>query len=265
MTSIVPRFKIRTQDGLSGAPRRSENRLNQGVLLCRAPSPEPRDPKKEKTSPAVWIVVACAVIVTGLQVKRAFFPGQTEDGGSGQQPAVLVSNWPELESTGHRMGPPHSKVTIVEFADFECPVCRMFTLGALRAVRARYPSDVTVLFRHWPLKYHRFAYPAARAAECAADQGRFEPFHDELYAEQDSLGLKPWARYAADAGVPDSAVFERCVAKSGEVASIDADSAVASRLGARGTPAIIINGLLLPGAPDSTKLFGIVDSILDGR
>jgi protein-disulfide isomerase len=174
---------------------------------------------------------ACALVVTGLQVKREFFPGSSQ--ASARRQPVMVTNWSDLESTGHRMGPIGAKVTIVEFADFECPVCRMFTLGALRQVRARYPDKITVLFRHWPLNYHRFSYPAARAAECAASQGRFEAFHDALYSGQDSLGLKSWAQSAVQAGVPDASRFQRCVDTPGQVAAIDADSAVAAKVGAR--------------------------------
>jgi protein-disulfide isomerase len=58
------------------------------------------------------------------------------------------------------MGPPGAKVVIIEFADFECPVCAGFVNGALRAVRSEYPNDIAIVFRHWPLEYHHLAYPA---------------------------------------------------------------------------------------------------------
>jgi protein-disulfide isomerase len=150
------------------------------------------------------------------------------------------------------MGPQGAKVTILEFADFECPACRQFE-PTLRAARAKYPSDVAVVFRHWPLPYHHFALPAARAAECANAQGRFEAMHDLLYARQDSLGLKSFASFAADAGVADTAAFDVCNRSGGPVMALAADTTDARQLGGRGTPTVVVNGLLL-GVPNGAAL-----------
>jgi protein-disulfide isomerase len=150
----------------------------------------------------------------------------------------------------------------LEFADFECPVCQSFANGALRAIRAQYPDKVAVIFRQWPLSYHRLAYPTARAAECAGAQERFEAFHDLVYSKQDSLGLKSYGQFAKDAGVPDLAAFETCNSSAAPIPSIEADIAAAKAVGGRGTPTILVNGLMLAGLPDSAKLEGYVQAAI---
>jgi protein-disulfide isomerase len=141
----------------------------------------------------------------------------------------------------------------LEFGDFECPACRGF-YQAEKEVLPHHASDVALYFRHWPLPYHRFAYPSARAAECAADQGKFAEYHNMLYEHQDSLGLISFDDFANRAKVPDLEKFGKCVRQTGRVAAIDSGSALAMRIGAQGTPAIIFNGILLSFTPDSARL-----------
>jgi protein-disulfide isomerase len=205
------------------------------------------------------VVAVCAIAVATSVVRREFF-ADSSNGPTRQKP-VEVKNWPRLLEAGHRLGDSSAPVTVVEFADFECPVCRGFE-NTLRSARARYPHDLSVIFRHWPLAYHRFAYPSARAAECAAEQGKFEPFHDLLYAKQDSLGLKSYADFARESGVPDVTAFESCANRSDSLESIRADISAARTISAMGTPAVIINGLLYYGAPASTELEGAIQGAL---
>lgn len=207
----------------------------------------------------VSVAVLCAVVVTVATVRREFFPAS---GNRTEEPKpVPVANWKEF-AVGHRFGPADAPVTIIEFADFECPVCRTFTLGPLQAIRNKYPTQVAVVFRHWPLTYHRFAYASARAAECAGLQGKFEQFHDIAYLKQDSIGLKPFVDYARDIGVPDLPAFNRCNTAASPLPIIEADKVAATNAGGRGTPTIIINGLRLPGAPDSARLGQFVRAAL---
>ncbi len=178
-----------------------------------------------------------------------------------QQP-VPIENWEQYLTAGHRIGPADAKVVIIEFADFECPACRMFTLQGMKPLLERYPDDVALVFRHWPLKIHKFAYQSARVAECAAEQGQFEAIHDLLFEKQDSIGLKSWRSYAEDSGVPDLARFDACAARTGPVAAIDADSAIPPQLEATGTPVVILDGIRYPGAPMPSRLATLVDSAL---
>jgi protein-disulfide isomerase len=122
---------------------------------------------------------------------------------------------------------------------------------------------VALLYRHWPLPNHRFAFPAARASECAAKQGRFEAFHDVLFAQQDSLPAKSFAQFAREAGDPNLAAFERCASSQQPVVAIERDLAEARRIGGTGTATIVINGMLIRAPYSDGSLAAQVQKALD--
>jgi len=203
---------------------------------------------------ATVLAALSAVVTTGMAARREFDrPAKATQGTMPAAEARAIGNWTSFAVGAHRMGATHPRVTIIEFGDFECPACRAFWVQT-HAVFERHASDVTLAFRHWPLPYHRFAYPAARASECAAAQGRFEAYYNLLYKTQDSLGLISFHEFARRAAVRDLPQFDNCNARAERVAVIDSGSAAAARLSARGTPTFLVNGLLLPGVPDSTQL-----------
>lgn len=201
------------------------------------------------------VLAACAVAVTILAVAHEL---RVTRGNSGDEAPRKVANWTALATSGRRIGPEGATVQIVEFGDFECPACGYFARSVLSTVMAKYPGRVALVFHHWPLSYHRFAYPAARAVECASVQGRFPAMYDLVYRHQDSLGLKSFQSFAADAQVPDTAAFNRCDSVASPVPAIEVDMQVATQLKARATPTIIINGMLYSTPPDSAQVLAIV-------
>jgi protein-disulfide isomerase len=206
------------------------------------------------------VSVSCCVAVSSVFLVRQIRGAPAATASSTVKAAAedrRVANWRELQSTGHRIGPPHAAVTIVEFGDFECPACRGF-FGAFEAVRVKYPDKIALVYRHWPLSYHRFAYPSARAAECAAAQGRFAEFYSFMFSKQDSLGLIAFSDVAKRIGVADVAVFEKCIARPGTVAAIENDIAAARALQGRGTPTLVINGTMAGRLPDVNALETLV-------
>ena len=89
---------------------------------------------------------------------------------------------------------------------------------------------------------------------CAAQQGRFEAYHDRLFAQQDSIGSKAWERFAAEAGIGDMDAFSRCMRDERLLANVDRDKEVADAAGIRLTPSVIIDGTLIPGALSEAEL-----------
>ncbi len=164
----------------------------------------------------------------------------------------VVQNWEDYAEEGRWIGPPEAALVIVEFGDYECPACRALHSTLVR-LRASYPQDVAISYRHWPLPYHRSAYPAARAAECAGSQGVFEAYHDALFTEDDWLG-EALLRFAKGAGVPDLDAFEQCIAETDPVPRIERDIAAVAELGAIGTPTLIVNGVMSAGVPSYQEL-----------
>ncbi|MEK7659884.1 MAG: thioredoxin domain-containing protein [Patescibacteria group bacterium] len=77
-----------------------------------------------------------------------------------------------------------AKVSLVEYGDFQCPACAAY-FPAVKQIKAAYPNDVVVAYRHFPLvNIHPLATPAAIASEAANAQGKFWEMHDMLYENQ---------------------------------------------------------------------------------
>ena len=206
---------------------------------------------------ATAAMVACAFVVTTLVVRREFFAAAAAAGQPDLRPH-RVDDWDGLLTAGQWMGRKDAPVRIVEFSDFQCPFCAR-AHPVLDAVRRRHPDRVAVLYRHFPLDaIHPHARPAAAAAECAGAQGRFEPFATLLFAQQDSLGAKPWPRFAAEAGVPDGAAFERCLRDPRTRAAVEGDARAGTAAGVQVTPTLVINGTAHAGALSEAELEKLV-------
>ncbi|MGQ0765436.1 MAG: DsbA family protein [Gemmatimonadota bacterium] len=107
-----------------------------------------------------------------------------------------VPNFQQIVAAGLRIGAPLAPVTVVEFTDLECPFCARFH-EVYRSLVVQHGANLSLVFVHFPLPSHRFAKPAAQAAECAAEAGRFAQFVDLVFQKQDSLGLLSFTSMAA--------------------------------------------------------------------
>jgi protein-disulfide isomerase len=193
---------------------------------------------------ATSLMVVCAVVSTAFTVRRTI--GEPTSTPTDIAPRTQ-EDWSKYATGEHVFGPASAPVTIVEFADFQCPFCRRLK-ASLDSLRAEHPADVKIIFRQFPLPNHEFATRAARASECAGEQGRFEAMHDALYQNQDSIGLAPWSWFAALAGVPNHESFELCLRRSQPFSALLADAAAGRELSVTGTPTVLINQLRLEGA-----------------
>lgn len=203
------------------------------------------------------LLVVCAVVITGLVVRR-------EMGARTAAPASAadrVDDWRRYAEQGRRMGAGDAPVTVVVFSDFQCPACARFA-EALAEVERRHPGRLSAVYRHFPLPNHAYAVPAARAAECAGVQGRFREMHDALFAAQDSIGIRPFGRYAALAGVPDAAAFETCLQDEESARAVRRDANAAAALGVTATPTLLVNGRRVQGAPSAARLEEMVEQAL---
>jgi protein-disulfide isomerase len=215
-----------------------------------------------------WALTAAALAIAVVAVRREFFSGSTV----APQPRILAAkgevarepHWQQLVDQGIRTGDADAPIHLVEFLDLECPACRGFHLRTLREARETYGPQLAVTFVHTPLPRHRFARLAAHAAECAGQQSRFYDFVDAIFARHDSLGLKPWTSYAADAGVADVTRFAACLTTA-PAARIDSGFALAERFGITGTPTVLVNGWRFPAPPTMPELSRVIDDLLAGR
>jgi protein-disulfide isomerase len=209
-------------------------------------------------------LVVCALLTTGLIVRRELFSPAQAAYNAAEQGPIRIPHWQDYAIKGERMGPANATVQLIEFADFECPYCGSFH-KTLKALREHYPTQVSLIYMHFPLQGHRFAIPAARVAECAREQGRFEALYDRLFDEQDSLGLKSWADYATEAGVPDLKAFNACASRTETVSRIEVGRQLGAKLDVKGTPTLIINGWMLARPPSAKDLDDMVKAVLAGK
>jgi len=199
------------------------------------------------------ILVVCALVVAGLAAYQHFFS---------PAPPPHVENWQSIAADGHRVGPKDAPVDIVVFFDYQCPYCHE-AMATLDTIRQRYSGRVAVSFRHLPLSIHPQAAPAARAAECAAEESRFEAYHNLLFAHRTRLGQVAWDSLAAVVGVKDLDAFQSCVANRRPETRIERDVGTAQRLGFRSIPTIIVNGRVLRGSPPTEMLDRLVRAALE--
>jgi protein-disulfide isomerase len=209
------------------------------------------------------ILVVCALVTTGLVIRREFFAAPNPQASGTEEPRY-IEDWRAHLHDGATLGSAQAPVQLIEFADFECPFCANFH-NTVKQVEEQFPGKIAVSFVHFPLPGHRFAEPAARAAECAADQGRFEAMHDQLFANQNAFGLKSWSEFALAAGVPDLTAFETCVKQETPLQQVEAGKKAGEQLDVRATPTIIINGWKLAQPPGPTELKRMVQAILEGK
>lgn len=208
---------------------------------------------------ATALVTVCAIVVTAAVVKREFLDDPAVPTTSAP---TIVENAENYRKGGHLIGPRNARVVLVEFSDFECEFCARFS-NTIRGVMRAFPSDVSLVYRHFPLTAtHKHAFTAALASECAAAQGKFARFHDALFARQDSIGVTPWESYARSAGLPDLEMFTGCIRDSVFKERVLTDVEAGNRLGVGGTPTFLVNDLLVRGGVDSVQLSAYVRAAL---
>lgn len=207
------------------------------------------------------VMVVCALVVTALVVRRELIISPDPVPAA----EVEVSDWTEIAATGAVIGPEDAPIRIVEFSDFQCPFCARFREN-LAELQRRHPDRVAVVYRHYPLvSIHPHAFAASMASECAARQGRFETYHDLLFADQENIGVRPWREFAEQAGVPHLARFERCVSSGETGARVREDVEAADRIGVDQTPAVLIDGRMTFGAASVEELEGRIGEALARR
>ena len=159
-------------------------------------------------------------------------------------------------------GPADARVTIVEFTDYQCPYCHR-AQAVIDEVLARYSGKVRFVHLDFPLDGHPGAMPAARAARCAGEQGKFWEYHRSLMTAPGTLDE---ADLKARAGALrlDEGAFATCLSSSRHDDAIQASFRQGEEQGVTGTPAYFVNGRMLSGARPVEAFAELIDSELAG-
>jgi protein-disulfide isomerase len=155
-------------------------------------------------------------------------------------------------------------VQSVEFwCDLQCPDCTA-ALDDVRALRAAHGDRVEIVLRHFPLEKHKFAFPAAEAAEEAFAQGQGWPFVEALLARHEELasgGTAFLGKLAGELGL-DAEELDTALIDGRHSFTVEADHAEGKAIGVKGTPTYVVAGKLLDGSQSQDGLRARVESLL---
>jgi len=204
----------------------------------------------------VVLVVGGAVLWSTMQNKPA--------------PIELPKDAPAMQAEGYLRGNPNAPISIIEFADFECPGCGQFATIQGPDIKTRIVDAGLANFRFYdfPLtSIHQNTLFAHLAAACANDQGKFWEMHDQLFLNQpdwSSLATtnprKVIEAYATAVGL-DMASYNTCMDEQKHLARIQANAKEGESRGVNSTPTIIVGNKVYPGGLTADALKKIVDSL----
>jgi protein-disulfide isomerase len=167
----------------------------------------------------------------------------------------------DITANGPAIGPENAPVTIVEFSDYQCPFCKRAE-PTLQQIALRYPDQVRIVYRHFPLdSIHPLARPAAEAAACAEEQGKFWEFHSLVWEATPDLGPEKLSEMAASLEL-DADAFGACVEERRFQARVQLDLDEGQAAGVNGTPAFFVNGIPLSGARSLDDFVQVIESEL---
>jgi protein-disulfide isomerase len=216
---------------------------------------------------AVVAFTAVGIFALGMFTHSTFF-----DEGGGGQPAVVAQPTAGPTPTvgpvdvsvddDPALGPEDAPVTIVEFADFQCPYCATFNTQTLPQILSNYGDRVRFVYRDFPLtSLHANALKAAEASECADDQGAYWKYHDLLFQNQSALDDASLKGYAASLGL-DTATFDDCLDSDKQQSEIQKDFQDGNTAGVQGTPSFFVNGMPLVGAQPYSAFQAAIEAAL---
>ena len=171
-------------------------------------------------------------------------------------PRAEVAVLPDDLSRGAEDAP----ITIIEFADFECPYCRR-AHPTMERLLVEYGEKIQFVFRDYPLSIHPRAVRASHAARCASDQDKFWDYYQHLMVMQGDLGEEDLKKRASEVGL-DLDRFSACIQSDRHVASIQALVETGKNLGITGTPTFFINGRRVVGSKTYEELKAIIEDEL---
>ncbi len=181
--------------------------------------------------------------------------------------ANKIYSIPEVKDAPIKGGK-NAKVVIQEFSDFQCPFCGRVN-PTIKQLSDEYKDKIKIVWRNYPLPFHKEAQPAAEAAREVFEQAgaeKFWAYHDLLFANQRAITRPDLEKYAEQVGGIDMAKFKAALDNKTHEARVKADVDAVDKAGARiGTPSFFINGKLLQGAQPVEAFKAAIDEALKAK
>jgi protein-disulfide isomerase len=195
---------------------------------------------------AALVIIAMAIVYTAM-AERSARPSTRAAAASAARPAPPLPTEPISLADAQTNGSAAAKVALVVYSDFQCPFCARFARDILPTLEKQYVESGKVLlaFRQFPLEIHPFAEKAAEGSLCAARQGKFWKFHDDLFADPQALDPTSLQARAERLGLKTD-TFATCL--SGETAaSVESDKRSGQPFGITGTPTFLLGSVVAHG------------------
>lgn len=215
---------------------------------------------------AVAVLIVAALIVYGLTQQ----PASTQSADNAEIVKITPKERPLASGKG--IGPADSKVVVTEFADFQCPMCKVFHDNISQQIIDEYASQgkIRFEFKHFIIIDGNIggteSRRAAEASECANGQGKFWDYYDTLYANQGAEGSGRFLdsrlkQYAVNVGL-DTEKFNKCLDGRQYSQMVTLDDAMARSLNLNGTPSLLVNGKLVQNVMDWNTVKTAIDNAI---
>lgn len=165
----------------------------------------------------------------------------------------------DLSKTAFK-GSANAPITVVEFADFECPHCALMA-GIMGEVLKERPKSIKLYFKQFPLPFHQLAPLASKATIAAHKQGAFWPMHDLIFSQQANLKESSFIEFAEQLGL-NLMVFRADFASEEVSKQVESEKAEGAKAGLQGTPTLYFNGKMYRGEPSKEAILAHIDSML---
>ncbi|HTU63810.1 MAG TPA: thioredoxin domain-containing protein, partial [Polyangiales bacterium] len=157
-------------------------------------------------------------------------------------------------------GPKESKVTVVEFSDFQCPYCSR-AATTVTDLKKKYGDKVLFVFRQYPLSFHENAHISAEASLAAHEQGKFWELHDKMFENQKKLDRASLDGYAKDVGL-NVAAFKKALDDKKYKDAVDAELKLGEEVAVDGTPTMFVNGKRVSNPTSVEEVSKVIDEAL---
>jgi protein-disulfide isomerase len=208
---------------------------------------------EKKTCPEALLAANMAARLLKESVPRNTVEGLIAESFGGPPATISVQDTPIF-------GDSNAPITLVSFADFQCPYCATLSIELHKVVMSR-PKEVRLLFKYFPIPSHSFGYLAAEAAAFAQSKNKFWELHDLLFAYQKQMSREAILEWASEVGL-DPLELEAAWQQGIYQDRVRRDEAEGDKLKVGGTPTLYLNGRLYNEALTAKAISRAIDEVL---
>jgi protein-disulfide isomerase len=225
-------------------------------------SAPPRSSSQRSPLLPLYLLLALVAVVGGFFIFRQMQKKNTSANANLPEEVKLTPQ--QLNATpGISIGNANAPITLLEFADFQCPHCAQFATMVEPVLKEQMVATgkVRLVFHDFPLGGgFQWSFLAARSGRCANEQGKFWEYHDYVFGKQQDWSYETdqekvidhFTEYATAVGA-DADKFEACVRSDKYRAEVSRSRAFGEQLQVQGTPTLFVNGKRVPGVPEDYK------------